>query len=314
MTIPNKAFTTLVCGHVFHRICIKKKLLLTKPNGCPSDCGRSVETITEATTTEMDLRRNSESSTSSIVGKMGKQLNIQSQEIMMRRRRIYGNKRPLEVTVEETNTMRDKVSSKKAKTKKDESSILKKLIKDLTTDVPTRVGENLKTTNTGTTTFLQLSNNIDLAEVKNEDSTRNVISRYFDLEHYRNLNHGERACLALVNDEIRKQLPDDITAISNLSQDNINYVIVEILKRDGNTNRSQSHLIKFGTKDQQYKLKTPNNKKFLDIILHKIKNPETLRQHSLRITEEIAQYDKDPESYPVIFMTNFLTDLQFGEN
>src|SRR5436189_280753 len=69
---PNKAFTTLVCGHVFHRICIEKKLLLTKPNGCPfPDCGTSVETITEVTTAETDLRRDSESSTSSIVGKMG---------------------------------------------------------------------------------------------------------------------------------------------------------------------------------------------------------------------------------------------------
>ncbi|CAG8603812.1 419_t:CDS:1, partial [Diversispora eburnea] len=79
----NKGFTTLVCGHVFHRICIEKKLLLTKPNGCPfPDCEASVETITEGTTAETDLRRDSQFSTSSIVGKMGRQLTIQSQKII----------------------------------------------------------------------------------------------------------------------------------------------------------------------------------------------------------------------------------------
>ncbi|CAG8587805.1 2133_t:CDS:1, partial [Diversispora eburnea] len=64
-------------------ICIEKKLLLTKPNGCPfPNCGTSVETITGVTTTEMDLRHDSQFSTSSIVGKMGRQLTIQSQEII----------------------------------------------------------------------------------------------------------------------------------------------------------------------------------------------------------------------------------------
>ena len=86
-------------------------------------------------------------------------------------------------------------------------------------------------------------------------------------DHYKNLKHGDRACLALVNDEIRKQLPDNITndalkkrkeragkiyglfvsigkekirgirsfsasTISNLSQENIDYVIVEVLKKE----------------------------------------------------------------------------------
>ncbi|CAG8637494.1 11209_t:CDS:1, partial [Diversispora eburnea] len=42
----------------------------------------SIETITEVTTTETDLRRDSQFSTLSIVEKMGKQLTIQSQEII----------------------------------------------------------------------------------------------------------------------------------------------------------------------------------------------------------------------------------------
>ncbi|RHZ65079.1 hypothetical protein Glove_319g186 [Diversispora epigaea] len=74
------------------------------------------------------------------------------------------------------NNSKGKASSKKVKTKKDESSILKKFIKDLTTDVPTKVSENLETTNTGAIIFLQLSININLTKVKNEDATRNVIT------------------------------------------------------------------------------------------------------------------------------------------
>src|SRR6266542_876774 len=44
LTRPFKAFTTLSCGHVFHRLCIEKKLLLTKPGTCPfPDCGKNVD-------------------------------------------------------------------------------------------------------------------------------------------------------------------------------------------------------------------------------------------------------------------------------
>ncbi|CAG8578630.1 10324_t:CDS:2 [Diversispora eburnea] len=149
---PNKAFTVLVCGHTYHRICIEKKLLLTKPNGCP-ECGKSVETITETTTTETDLRRESESSTSSIVGRMGKQLTIQSQKIIDEEMSDVDNgennskgkdidiaggsqKRPIEVSSEETTTAPEKSSSKKAKKEvkpvdREKSANLKKLIDEL---------------------------------------------------------------------------------------------------------------------------------------------------------------------------------------
>ena len=46
ISFPLKAFTTLSCGHVFHRLCIEKKLLLTIPNTCPfSGCSEEVEII-----------------------------------------------------------------------------------------------------------------------------------------------------------------------------------------------------------------------------------------------------------------------------
>ncbi|CAG8828788.1 21663_t:CDS:2, partial [Cetraspora pellucida] len=62
-----KAFTTLSCGHGFHRICIKKKLLLTIPNTCSfSGCSEEVKII------ETEHRRGSESSTSLVVRRIEK--------------------------------------------------------------------------------------------------------------------------------------------------------------------------------------------------------------------------------------------------
>ncbi|CAG8660323.1 24559_t:CDS:2, partial [Gigaspora margarita] len=46
---PLKAFTYLTCGHLFHRLCIEKKLLLTVPNTCPfPGCGKNVEILDQA--------------------------------------------------------------------------------------------------------------------------------------------------------------------------------------------------------------------------------------------------------------------------
>src|SRR3954454_12291484 len=43
---PPKAFIILSCEHIFHRICIEKKLLLTMPNTCPfPNCGKNVDII-----------------------------------------------------------------------------------------------------------------------------------------------------------------------------------------------------------------------------------------------------------------------------
>lgn len=130
------------------------------------------------------------------------------------------NKRPIEIVNEESNSTHDKSSSKKAKITKDESSILKKLIKDLTADVPGTC-KNLENTNTDATSFLHLSDNIDLAEFKNEDATRNVISRYFDFgealyKRYKELKsaNGKIKATAMVRVEVRNEIPE-----SKLSDD-----------------------------------------------------------------------------------------------
>ncbi|CAG8545544.1 14347_t:CDS:1 [Ambispora leptoticha] len=50
LTLTYESFTVLGgCGHIFHRMCIEKKILLTIPNTCPfPKCGKNVELIDEA--------------------------------------------------------------------------------------------------------------------------------------------------------------------------------------------------------------------------------------------------------------------------
>ncbi|RGB37998.1 hypothetical protein C1646_756243 [Rhizophagus diaphanus] len=70
---------------------------------------------------------------------------------------------------------------KKKSNKDDASTTLKKLIEELSTNIPDS-GEVLKKSNTSDALpnigkFLHLSDMIDQAEAKNEDATRNVINR-----------------------------------------------------------------------------------------------------------------------------------------
>ncbi|CAB4494870.1 unnamed protein product [Rhizophagus irregularis] len=54
LTFPLREFTRLRCGHIFHRLCAEKKLMLNIPNPCPFlDCGKNVE-ITEIFSTTVN--------------------------------------------------------------------------------------------------------------------------------------------------------------------------------------------------------------------------------------------------------------------
>jgi hypothetical protein len=73
-SFPITGFTTLTCGHTYHRLCIEKKL----PNSCPfPGCGKNVDTI--------EARRGSQSSQSSGVSAistlMGEKFTITSPTI-----------------------------------------------------------------------------------------------------------------------------------------------------------------------------------------------------------------------------------------
>ncbi|CAG8612378.1 7172_t:CDS:2, partial [Diversispora eburnea] len=99
-----------------------------------SNCDKSIEILEKFITAKMEPRCNSESSTSSIVRKMRKQLNIQSQEIIdeemsntdNRRNKdndskgkasnmVEGsNKKSIKISSEEITRIQDKLSNKKA--------------------------------------------------------------------------------------------------------------------------------------------------------------------------------------------------------
>ncbi|CAG8797315.1 31453_t:CDS:2 [Gigaspora margarita] len=284
-----KAFTTLFCGHVFHRICIEKKLLLTVPNTCPfPGCGKNVEILDQA-----DALGGPQSS--GISPLMGETFALSSPPIRMEgiegtaTQQVKSNlrlssvlsspqgpSRPLvyltckhivhyncidnprklcpicpstgmeiddDIIVtdtqkssttqkkhsrEDSNESSTSTSSKKAKkTKKpvdrDLSPTLQRLIKELTTADPGNE-EILQTEPTSESSndsniFLNLYNKIVTGEDQLKKTTQDVLRHYFDFggamkkryDHYRSLNHEELASQSLVDDDVQKQLPKDIS-------------------------------------------------------------------------------------------------------
>ncbi|RHZ80845.1 hypothetical protein Glove_131g93 [Diversispora epigaea] len=196
------------------------------------ECDKSVEILEEFT--EPD----SQSNTSSIVGKLGKQLNIQSQEIIDEEMTdaddmenkdndskdksiviVKGSqKRPIEVDTEETNTMQDTSPIKKAKkeVKNEDSQMLKRLIKELTSNSP-HVSEISKEAVSGSSEdLLYLYNNITNSELRKEITSREVIRSYFlfgkaisqRFEYYYEKSCNLHQAQIDVNDELKEKLPD----------------------------------------------------------------------------------------------------------
>ncbi|CAG8713947.1 14135_t:CDS:2, partial [Cetraspora pellucida] len=182
ISFPLKAFTTLSCGHVFHKLCIEKKLLLTIPNTCLfSGCSEEIEII------ETGYRRDSESSTSSVVRRMEKHKEDMSdvddnedgesnhptdQSIISLEKE--SRKRPSKDTPE------NKLSSKKVKTKDKNVSMLKKLIEKLkspssSTSSTTSQVESI----TSLSNFSDLYSAIVKAEERIESVNQEIIICYF---------------------------------------------------------------------------------------------------------------------------------------
>ncbi|EXX58291.1 hypothetical protein RirG_199380 [Rhizophagus irregularis DAOM 197198w] len=62
LTFPPKSIYNIIMCHIFHRSCIEKQLLHTKPGACPfPNCGKNVDVIMDPNST----RRGSQSSQSS---------------------------------------------------------------------------------------------------------------------------------------------------------------------------------------------------------------------------------------------------------
>ncbi|CAJ0760673.1 11237_t:CDS:2 [Entrophospora sp. SA101] len=104
---------------------------------------------------------------------------------------------------------------------------------------PAHVINNAREDTSNTSNFLYLYSRIDQAESKNETTNQDVIRCYYcfgkaledRFEHYKKTN-PKRTAQALVNEEVRKQLPHTLTlTISKLSQDDIDYILVKFAKK-----------------------------------------------------------------------------------
>ncbi|GBB83719.1 hypothetical protein RclHR1_01040024 [Rhizophagus clarus] len=78
LTLPLKAFTIFSCGHLFYRLCIKKKFMITRPDMYPfPNCGMKVDIIYPVSTSTRRGSQSSQSSgTSTLSNWMGEKFNL----------------------------------------------------------------------------------------------------------------------------------------------------------------------------------------------------------------------------------------------
>jgi len=234
LLIPFKAFTVLACGHVFHRVCIEKQLLVTRPNSCPfPDCGESVELIWNDS--ESFDRQDS---TSSLVGRMSMmrtdstlQAEEQAQEHAMdvvdETRDTQAEEPPKSTTKKRSNetTVTDSNKNKKSKVEDEDSEVLKKLIKELSNTTESSDSKERRVLHqeavrqfADSRVFLDLYTKISDAEGQSENARHEVLKcyYYFGEEFEKRLNHYRSICQEheaqkKVNDEVGDQIPKEVT-------------------------------------------------------------------------------------------------------
>ncbi|GBB96309.1 hypothetical protein RclHR1_27210003 [Rhizophagus clarus] len=193
-----KEFTLAFCGDIFHQKCLEE-YLVDGESSCPYDgYNRDIETFLS-----QDLLKGLQNQTAS--------KDVDNNDEALTEESTNQKKRTRESSTE-------KSSNKKAKKTggKKVSSMLKKLIEELLTDVVDPRPENLEeeASENETSNFLQLYDKIDSTESKNEDASQGLIYSYFDLgeavfKRYKELKleHGKDGSQALVKSEVRKAIP-----------------------------------------------------------------------------------------------------------
>ncbi|KAF0514681.1 hypothetical protein F8M41_017531 [Gigaspora margarita] len=190
-----KPITLLTCGHLYYCNCIESSIKISPK--CPKPgCIKEIESVVEMPgSQDIDLIEMSPT--------------------------IF--KSPLftqsDTSKKHTNDPKlflDKLSNKKVKQIKKELLTLKKLIEELSTEPSTPQG--LVTNKENANNFVDLYNNITHAETENEIINREVITSYYifskaledKYDHYKK-NNPKRTALALVNKEVRSQLPNSVS-------------------------------------------------------------------------------------------------------
>lgn len=189
--------TLLTCGHIFHRDCIESSIKISSK--CPKqNCEKEIESVVD-----------------SIPGSQDPDLMVMSPTIF---------KSPIITQTSDTPKKRtgdyilfpNKPSNKKTKQIKKESLMIKKLIKELSTEPNTPLDPITRKENANN--FVDLYNNITYAETQNEIINQDIVTSYYlfgkaliDRYEYYKSNNPKHTAQALVNKEISKQLPSTIS-------------------------------------------------------------------------------------------------------
>ncbi|CAG8546643.1 29710_t:CDS:2 [Gigaspora margarita] len=190
LTVNFESFTILPCGHAYHRKCIEKNFLLTEENKCPiPDCDKIVDPV-------ISERRFSESSQSSgtlaIADMLGNNLGLNSPMNVSPLLPLF-NETIQKKRTRESPASTEKLSSKKAR----KTENLEKANKSATSiflQLSYKI-DNAETKNKGASQGLIFSY-FDFGEA--------VFKRYKEL----NPEHGKDGPQALVKSEVREAIPE----------------------------------------------------------------------------------------------------------
>ncbi|CAI2201595.1 7422_t:CDS:1, partial [Funneliformis geosporum] len=172
--LPLKAITILSCGHLFHRLCIEKKLMITRPDVCPlPDCGMKVDIIYPVSTSARRGSQSSQSSgTSALSNLMGEKFNLFSlilenplEEVEDACLAEDNSKKRTSISTEESSSKKKKTSDKEG-----DSAMMKKLVKELKDD---SINQELSSpTQSPEDSYTHLYKEIVKAETQNDSASQ----------------------------------------------------------------------------------------------------------------------------------------------
>src|SRR5581483_7536881 len=212
-----KEFTLASCGHIFHQQCLEE-YLVDGETSCPFDgCNRNIETFLSPDFLKrlqdqkaiMDVDNNDEVLT--------------EESTNQKKRTREDSNETYEASLDSTSTSSKKAKKTKKPVERDQSPTLQRLIKELTTTDPgdeeILQTEPTSESNNDSNIFLNLYNKIVAGEDQLKKTTQDVLRHYFDFgdamkkryDHYRSSKHEDFASETLVEDDVKKQLPKDIS-------------------------------------------------------------------------------------------------------
>ncbi|CAJ0846477.1 10340_t:CDS:1 [Entrophospora sp. SA101] len=229
-----KSFTVLTCGHVFHRLCLEN-LRETMPI-CPGkNCVAEIEIIEKSPliqklshrsmsidgSQEKLFAENDPSCLDTIAEEDSNDNQSQNMESDIPGTSTASTL-PSKRVGDPTST--NKATGKKQKANKEDSLKLKKLINELLSIE--KLPQIIEVAEEGVSggdanNYLYFFNKIDFAESKNIITNQEVIGSYFDFggilyKRYKDLkkDNGKEASKALVFEEVRNQIPKEVTDVA----------------------------------------------------------------------------------------------------